>query len=130
MSNQKTILIVDDEPDVRFVLKTALERGNFATQEAADGLEALEKVKSQTPDAIVLDIMMPKLDGYSVHQKLKEDPRLAQIPVVIITGKGYMKEFLELRKDLEVAAYLEKPFPVALLVNKLKEVLGEGQKGQ
>lgn len=124
MGTLKMILIVDDEPDVRFVLKIALERGGFATEEAAEGVEALAKVRERLPDAIVLDIMMPKLDGYTVHQKLKEDPRLAQIPVVIITGKGYMKEFLDLRKDLTVAAYLEKPFPVEILVEKLREVLG------
>lgn len=126
MQAPKTILIVDDEPDVRFVLKVALERSQFVILEAADGEEALVKARERLPDAIVLDIMMPKLDGYTVHQKLKEDPRLAHIPVVLITGKGYMKEFLELRNNLTIAAYLEKPFPVAILVDKLKEVLFEG----
>jgi len=124
MSEARRILIVDDDPDVRFVLKTSLERQQFVTEEAADGIEALEKISASPPDAIVLDIMMPKLDGHSVLQRLKADHKFAGIPVVIVTAKGYFKEFLELRQDLSVAAYLEKPFPVSMLVEKLRGVLG------
>lgn len=118
----KMILIADDEPDVRFVLRMALEGAGFQTEEAANGEEALEKIRTRAPDAILLDIMMPKLDGYSVNQRLKENPETKDIPVVVITGRGQMKELFDLRKDLQVVAYLEKPFPVSLLINKLKEV--------
>lgn len=120
----KTILIVDDEPDVIFVLKTALERNGYKTRDACNGLEALAQVEEHPPDAIIVDIMMPGLDGHSVNLKLKENPRTADIPVIIITGKGQLKELLDIREDIKVAAYLEKPFPVALLVDKLKAVLG------
>lgn len=122
MHDAKTVLIVDDEPDVRFVLRVALEKGGFAVEEAQDGLEALSKLKSVSPAVILLDIMMPKMDGYAFHQKLKEDPQTADIPVVIITGKGQMKELWDLRQDLKIVAYLEKPFPVAMLIGKLKEL--------
>ncbi|MCB4756619.1 MAG: response regulator [Elusimicrobia bacterium] len=120
--NQKTILIVDDEPDVVFVLKMALEKNGYKTVEASNGLEALEKVHIQHPDAIILDLMMPKLDGHSVNLKLKEDPRTAHIPVIVVTGKGHLKELLDIREDLKVTAYLEKPFPVSLLLEKLGEI--------
>ena len=127
-SNQKTVLIVDDEPDVVFVLKTALERNGYRTEEASNGLEALEKVRAQPPDAIVLDIMMPKFDGHSVNLRLKENPQTAHIPVVIVTGKGHLKELFEIRKSLRVAAYLEKPFRVSILLEKLKEIFEQGQQ--
>lgn len=122
LEKENTILIVDDEPDVRFVLKAALEKNGFKTEMAADGQEALERVRANRPNAILLDIMMPKMDGFSVNQKLKENPQTMNIPVVIITGKGQVKELFELRKDFQVVAYLEKPFPISILIEKLKEI--------
>lgn len=119
---KKTVLIVDDEDDIRFVLRTALERNGFRAAEAVDGQEALDNTKILHPDAIILDIMLPKVDGITVHHKLKEDPDTASIPIVIITGRGQMREFLEAKKDMPVLAYLEKPFPVSILIQKLKEV--------
>jgi CheY-like chemotaxis protein len=122
--NLKKILLVDDEPDVLFVLKMALEKRGYHVDEASNGLEALDKVKVVLPDAIVMDIMMPKLDGLSTTERLKQSPDTQSIPIFIITGKGQLKELMEVRKDLNVACYLEKPFQVSALVDKLKEVLG------
>ncbi|MBI4668944.1 MAG: response regulator [Elusimicrobia bacterium] len=122
MAQQRTILVVDDEADVRFVLKIALEKNGFEVVEAVDGADGFEKATAIAPDAIALDIMMPGLDGYTVNKKLKENPQTAKIPVVIITGKGQTSELMELRKNLQVAAYLEKPFPVSILIEKLKEI--------
>jgi response regulator RpfG family c-di-GMP phosphodiesterase len=67
--------------------------------------------------------MMPKLDGYSVNLKLKENPETENIPVIVITGRGHLKELLQIRGDITVAAYLEKPFPLKVLVEKIKELL-------
>lgn len=122
--NLKTILLVDDEPDVLFVLKMALQKRGYRVEEASNGLEALEKAPVVRPDAIVMDIMMPKLDGLSTTERLKQSPQTQSIPVFIITGKGHLKELMDVRQDLNVACYLEKPFPVSALVDKLKEVLG------
>lgn len=119
----RKILIVDDEPDVRYVLRTALEKVGFQIEEAENGVDGLKKLDGNTPDAIVLDLMMPQMDGLTFNQKLKEKPGLAGIPVVVITGKGDLKEFLEIRADLNVAAYLEKPFRVKTLMEKLEEVV-------
>lgn len=122
--NPKTILLVDDEPDVLFVLKMALEKRGYRVEEASNGLEAVEKAQALVPDALVMDIMMPKLDGLSATERLKQLPQTQSIPIFIITGKGHLKELMDIRQDLNVACYLEKPFPVSALVDKLKEVLG------
>jgi CheY-like chemotaxis protein len=108
---------------VRFVLKTALGRHGYEIEEAVDGVMALEMVQKRTPDAIVLDLMMPKLDGHSVNMKLKENPKTANIPVIVITGKGHLKELLNIREDLKVAAYIEKPFRMPTLLECLANVL-------
>ena len=119
----RKIMIVDDEKDIVFVLKTALEKEGFATDEAYDGVQALERIKLNKPDLILLDIMMPKLDGHAVNLKLKENPETAGIPVIVITSKGHLKELLQIRDDLQVAAYMEKPFTVKVLIEKVREIL-------
>ena len=117
------ILVVEDEKDIVEVIRMKLEKEGYEVDTAYDGIEALEKVKLNRPDLIVLDIMMPKLDGYSVNLKLKENPETENIPVIVITGKGHLKELLQIREEITVSAYLEKPFPLKLLVEKIKELL-------
>jgi CheY-like chemotaxis protein len=119
----KNILIVDDEPDIVFILSTALKKAGYRTEEAFNGLEALEKIRAHAPDAVVMDIMMPKMDGNSVNLQLKKDPQTASIPVIIITGKGHFKELMDIQEGVNVAAYLEKPFPISLLLEKLRGIL-------
>jgi len=117
------IMIVDDERDIVLVIKMSLEKYGYQTCEAYDGIEALEKIKTEKPDLVLLDLMMPRLDGHSVNLRLKENPETAGIPVIVITGKGHLKELLEIREELSVAAYLEKPFKVTTLIEKVKEIL-------
>src|SRR3972149_12333059 len=107
----KKILIVDDEHDIVLVLKMALEKKGFKVTEAYDGIEALEKISLDKPDLILLDLMMPRLDGHSLNLKLKENPEMAGIPVIVMTGRGHLKELLNISGQLSVKAYLEKPFP-------------------
>ncbi|HOW89841.1 MAG TPA: response regulator [Elusimicrobiales bacterium] len=121
----KTVLIVDDEEDIIFVLTTALRKHGYRAERASNGAEALEKIKALSPDAVVMDIMMPKMDGNTANLKLKEDPLTASIPVIIMTGKGHFRELLDIREGVNVAAYLEKPFPISLLIEKLRSILGE-----
>lgn len=121
-NTSRSLIVIDDEPDIRFVLRTALERAGYRVEEAANGIEALERINANPPDAVILDLMMPKLDGHSVNLRLKENPTTAHIPVIVITGKGYLKELLEIREDLKVTAYLEKPFQVKTLLDKLDEL--------
>lgn len=122
--NGKTILVADDEADILFVLTTALRNHGYRTIEASNGAEALEKIKTQKPDLVIMDIMMPKMDGNTANLRLKEDPETASIPVIIITGKGHFKELIDIREGVNVAAYFEKPFPISFLLDKLKVILG------
>ncbi|OGR60051.1 MAG: hypothetical protein A2X34_02115, partial [Elusimicrobia bacterium GWC2_51_8] len=112
-------------PDIVFVLTMALKKRGYHTEEAFNGLEALAKIREHIPDAVIMDIMMPKMDGRSVNLKLKQDPKTAGIPVIIITGKGDFKELLDLHEGVNVAAYLEKPFPISVLMEKLNNILNE-----
>ncbi len=122
----KTILIVDDEPDVVTTLAYALEAAGYGVRRAFDGFQALESIAKEKPDAILLDLMMPNMDGHSVNIRLKADPSTASIPVMVMTARAQLKELIEVRKDLQVAAYLEKPFRVKDLIAKLSEILPAG----
>ena len=110
----KKILVVDDEKDIVEIISMYLEREDYEPLAAYDGHEALQKIISQKPDLIVLDIMMPKLDGHSLNIKLKENPETKDIPVIVITGKGHLREIIMAREDVTVVDYLEKPFQMNL----------------
>ncbi len=122
----KKILVVEDEQDIAEIISMALVKNGYSTDMAFDGEEALEKINLSKPDIIVLDLMLPKLDGQSVNIKLKENPDTAQIPVIVITAHAKLKELLQARSDFNVTAYLEKPFPLSTLVEKIREIAGRG----
>jgi two-component system alkaline phosphatase synthesis response regulator PhoP len=86
MSANKRILVVDDEPDFASIVQGNLEREGFDVEVAYNGVEGLEKIQSNPPDAIVLDVMMPEKDGYKLCQELKADPQYADIPVILLTA--------------------------------------------
>ena len=85
---KKRILVVDDEPDMLGVIKGRLEKAGYAVEVARDGAEGLEKVSRRVPDAIVLDVMMPVMDGYRMCAELKEGEAHCDIPVVMLTAVG------------------------------------------
>ncbi|MBW1693117.1 MAG: response regulator [Deltaproteobacteria bacterium] len=86
MSEKKRVLVVDDEPDFAAIVQTNLEKEGFEVEVAYNGVEGLEKVHANPPDAIVLDIMMPEMDGYAVCKALKSDEKCADIPVILLTA--------------------------------------------
>ena len=86
MNEKKRILIVDDEPDFVSIVKKNLEKGGFDVEVAYDGVEGIEKVKANPPDAIVLDVMMPEKDGYKVCSELKADEKYNDIPILLLTA--------------------------------------------
>lgn len=86
MTLQKRILVVDDEPDFAAIVQGNLEKEGFAVEVAYDGVEGLEKVHANPPDAIVLDVMMPELDGYKVCSKLKGNDKFCTIPIILLTA--------------------------------------------
>lgn len=83
---RKRILVVDDEPDERIYLATFLEDSGYATTMAEDGNDALEQVKADAPDLITLDITMPEKSGVKFFREIRQDPKLAKIPIVVVTG--------------------------------------------
>ena len=118
----KKILVVDDEKDIVEVISMYLEREDYDPLAAYDGQEALQKIILQQPDLVVLDIMMPKLDGHSLNIKLKENPETKDIPVIVMTGKGHLREIITARKDVTIVDYIEKPFQMNELLEKIKNV--------
>mgnify|MGYP003960321779 CR=1 FL=1 len=86
MSDKKRILVVDDEPDFASLVQGNLEREGFLVDVAYNGVEGMEKVKADPPDAIVLDVMMPEKDGYEVCKELKADEKYSDIPIVLLTA--------------------------------------------
>lgn len=109
MSGKKTILVVDDEPDIVKLVEISLKLGNYEVLKAYNGSEALDLLKTHHPDLILLDIMMAGLSGYEVCEKIKQDPNLKDIPVVMLTAKSQKNDA---EKGLEVGAddYIIKPF--------------------
>ena len=123
------ILIADDDPQVVELVQAYLEREGFAVVVAADGESALERVARERPDLVVLDIMLPKLDGWAVCRRLREDPATRTIPIVMLTSRG---EEMDRVLGLELGAddYVTKPFSPRELVARIKAVLrrtGDGK---
>lgn len=116
------ILIVDDEPFNVDFLQQELEDSDYLTISAGNGQEALDKVLSESPDLILLDIMMPILDGFEVLTRLKEDPHTRDIPVIIISASNDLKSVI---KGIELGAddYLPKPFEATLLNARISSSL-------
>jgi len=117
------VLVVDDERDVVELVKFLLERDGHKVIEAFNGREALERAYAELPDLIILDIMMPEMDGYTVNARLTETESTKHIPVIILTAKGQMRDVFEMASN--VAFYMEKPFDPKHLREKIQEVLSK-----
>lgn len=118
------VLIIDDEPDIRRIAKLGLVRvGKMDVVEATNGAEGLIKAREEKPDAVLLDVMMPGLDGVSTLAKLREDPATAGIPVVFLTAKAIATEVDRL-KSLGASGVLTKPFDPMTLSRDLLNALG------
>src|ERR1041385_1781491 len=115
------VLVVDDEKDVVELVKFLLERDGHQVIEAYNGREALERAYAEHPDLIILDIMMPEMDGYTVNARLTESEGPRRIPVIILTAKGQMRDVFEMASN--VAFYMEKPFAPKHLRKKIQDVL-------
>jgi DNA-binding response OmpR family regulator len=121
----KTILVVDDEPDVLTYLTAFFEDNGFRVTKAANGREGFAKAKSERPDLIALDISMPKESGVRMFRDLLDDRSTAGIPVVIITGVSHeFRRFIETRRQVHPpAGYFEKPIERDKLLAKINEIL-------
>ena len=127
MAEQKLILVVDDEPDVQEMIKAALESAGFRVVTANNGREGLEEARKKKPNGIVLDIMMPEMDGFAACRELKKDPATSDIPVLILTGIGEKMSSTRYARNmglgLEAEDFLEKPVDPKELAKRLKEII-------
>ena len=114
ISESATILIVEDEQDIRELLAYNLEKEGYATVQAADGKEGLELARSRKPDLILLDLMLPKMDGLAVCRELERDSGTVRIPIIMLTARGEDVDRI-LGFELGADDYITKPFSLAVL---------------
>jgi len=126
MDKNKTIMVVDDNPDIITIVKTILEGKGYSVLSASSGAELLNMLKGQKPDLIILDIMMPEMDGLEVLSRLKAVSDTATIPVILLTAKVQYEDVLGGYK-LGADYYITKPFTSTQLVNGINLLLGEGK---
>ncbi len=120
----KRILIVDDNQDTIHILTVILNQGGYSTYAARDGVEALQKIQEEAPALVLLDIMMPKLDGFGVLEVMRSNPRMSQIPVLIISAKV---DRASKARSVELGAkdYIVKPINPDEILLKVKEYCPE-----
>lgn len=126
MDTKKTIMVVDDNPDIITIVKTILEGRGFTVFSASSGPELLNMLPDHKPDLIILDIMMPEMDGLEVLTRLKGKTETSTIPVILLTAKVQYEDVLGGYK-LGADYYITKPFTSTQLVNGINLLLGEGK---
>lgn len=121
----KKILIVDDEAEARELVKKSLEMNEYTVITASNGEEALSISKSDKPDLILLDIVMPAIDGYQVCEGLKKDEETKDIPVLFLTGKDMQAEgIIELYNKFGARGYIPKPTTSKDILERIKQIIG------
>ncbi len=122
VSDQQKILVVEDSQTTRKVIKMTLQANGYKVVEARDGVEALTKINDEQPDLILLDVMLPKLDGYSILTILKQNNAVKKVPVIMLTSKDGLKDRIRGRFS-SASAYLTKPFKPELLLKKIEQFI-------
>ncbi len=125
-ANSGTVLVVEDSPTTRKVIKMTLTSGGFRVVEACDGVEALSRLNDERPDMVLLDIMLPKIDGYRVLSILKKNEDTKDIPVVMLTSKNRIIDKVKGRLS-SANAYLTKPFKPAELIEIVNSITKKGR---
>ena len=121
---KKRILLVDDEKDLVETVTFRLEAAGYEVIPAYDGQEALDKARKEKPDLIILDLMLPKMDGYKVCAMLKRDQRYMNIPIIMFTARAQESDE-KLGYECGANAYITKPFQHEAVLAKIKELLKE-----
>ncbi|MEW6100858.1 MAG: response regulator [Candidatus Omnitrophota bacterium] len=120
----KKILVVDDEKEIRELIKEKLSKSDFNILTASNGKEAVEICKAEQPDLVLLDVAMPQMDGYQACQKLRDEKKTRNIPVLFLTGKDLAPEsVLERCNTLSASGFVSKLSTLEELLKKIEEVL-------
>ncbi len=127
----KTILVIDDEPDLRLFMKTVLENAGFDVALAANGKEALERMTEKKPDAISLDLVMPKMSGLKFYKYIQKNKDRSGIPVIVVTahaedefGKGDLQKVKAAKSEGGTILVIEKPIEPLLYINTIRRAIG------
>lgn len=129
MASKKTILVVDDEQDLLDLIEYNLKKEGFDVLKAEDGLEGIEVAREHNPDLVLLDIMMPKMDGLEVVERMREDKKLKHIPIIFLTARGDEKTEVE-GLDKGGDDYITKPISTTKLISRIKAVLRRFEETQ
>jgi CheY-like chemotaxis protein len=117
-------LLAEDDPDIQLVARLALKRAGFTVRVVGNGKEALDAIAEQTPDVVLLDWMMPELDGPETCRRLKADEKTAAIPIIFLTAKS---QEIEIQRGLSLGAsgYITKPFDALALGQQVKDIVSQ-----
>jgi two-component system phosphate regulon response regulator PhoB len=130
MSSEPTcVLVIDDEAPIRLLCRVNLEAEGMSVLEAADGPSGLEKARAEAPDVVLLDVMMPGLDGWRVAEELLDDPRTASIPIVFLTARAELRDRAR-GIDLGGIDFVTKPFNPVELAPLVRNLLGRVARGE
>jgi len=130
----KKILIVDDDPDMRHAIASVLTSRSYQIVEAGDGREGLMKLREEKPDIMLLDLLMPRMDGFAVIKELRDNPGKGypDVPILVISSireeASHRRYELELGRKLEIEGYIEKPIEPFVLLERVEKLLSEGGK--
>ena len=119
-----TVVLAEDDPDIQLVARLALKRAGFTVTVVGSGQEALGAIREQRPDVVLLDWMMPELDGPETCRRLKSDPATANIPVIFLTAKSQEAE-IQRGLGLGAAGYVTKPFDALALGQIVKDIVAK-----
>lgn len=124
------ILAIDDEDELTQMVKSRLEASHYEVITASDGVEGMVKARDEKPDLIILDVVMPNLDGYTFIRELKQDREIKSIPIIVLTSRDHLQDLLAL-EGIDHDHYLLKPFEGEVLLEKISKILnGNGQKNK
>ena len=123
----KSILCIEDEPEMIDLIRLILGRRGFEVVGASGGEEGLEKMRQDPPDLVLLDLMMPDLDGWEVYQQMKADEKTKSIPVIVVTAKAQSIDKVLGLHIAKVDDYIAKPFSPQELLNSVERVFGESE---
>nr|WP_283163911.1 response regulator [Roseibaca domitiana] len=120
---QKRILVIEDEPNISEAIRFILTRNGWQVEVEADGLAALSRLRADPPDALILDLMLPDMDGFEVLRNLRADAPTRDLPVLMLTAKGQSAD-RDLAARLGVTRFMTKPFANAEVVSALQDMVG------
>lgn len=129
MSKKPYVLIVDDDPDIREGIVAVLETNDYRLATGSNGIECMEHIRNEIPDLLILDMLMPRMDGFAVIRELRSDPDLAGIPIIVLTtvieDAAYRRYELETGVAMDVSNYIEKPAPPDELLRRVSTIVDQ-----